>query len=84
MLEVEYDGGVHETPHQHARDVARLNALALDGYDITVITYAQARDPAAFDAIVRTLATKMRHRIHIRIDDFPARQLRLREAFDLS
>ena len=83
MTAVEYDGAVHERSAQHARDVARLNALALDGFEITVITYAQVQDPAAFDAIARRLAARMGQRLQIRADNYPARQRRLRREFDL-
>ena len=83
MTAVEYDGAVHERLKQHARDVARLNALALDGYAMTVVTYAQIQDPTAFDAIARRIAAKMGHRIQIRVDDYPTRQHRLRREFDL-
>ena len=83
MTAVEYDGAVHERPTQHARDVARLNALALDGFEVTVITYAQVQDPAAFDAIARRIAARMGCRLQIRADNYPARQRRLRREFDL-
>lgn len=53
---VEYDGRVHLTPRQLARDIRRLEQLALAGWLVVRVLFEHMADPAAIVARVRTAA----------------------------
>ena len=87
-LDVEYDGsGDEHTGDMHAKDVARLAALRLDGLDVLVLAKQQVYDPAAFTQMAQAIAGKLSGRPgrawRIRTRDFEAKQASLREAIDL-
>ena len=63
-LDVEYDGsGDEHSGDMHAKDVARLAALRLDGVDVLVLAKQQVYDPRAFAQMVQVIAGKLGGRI---------------------
>lgn len=77
-VDVEYDGDVHEGQSARLRDTARRAALDTDGINVTVLSYQQVADAAAFDVVARSLAKRLRFRLRLHLDDFDVRQWRLR------
>ncbi|MBQ3386609.1 MAG: hypothetical protein IJG53_04725 [Eggerthellaceae bacterium] len=87
-LDVEYDGsGDEHSGDMHAKDVARLAALRLDGLDVLVLAKQQVYDPRAFAQMAQIIAGKLtgqpRRAWRIRAKDFDAKQAALREALSL-
>ena len=93
-LDVEYDGsGDEHSGDMHAKDVARLAALRLDGVDVLVLAKQQVYDPRAFAQMVQVIAGKLggqagqagqaRRPWRTRAKDFDEKQAALREALGL-
>lgn len=82
-FDLEYDGGEHEDDATHAKDVARLGALAVMGVETLTLTAAQLYDAAAFHQLAGVVAGKLGRRLRIRRADFPVRVTRLREELGL-
>ena len=84
QVDVEYHGvGYHADEAALIRDTARTQALQHDGVSVTSLTYPQIADPAAFDAVARTLAKSLVHRIRIRNENHPALAAQLRTELGL-
>ena len=90
-LDVEYDGsGDEHAGDMHAKDVARLAALRLDGLDVLVLAKQQVYDARAFAQMVRVIAGKLAGQTgqagrawRTRAKDFDAKQAALRDALGL-
>ena len=87
-LDVEYDGsGDEHTGEMHAKDVARLAALRLDGLDVMVLAKQQVYDPTVFAQMAQVIAGKLTghpgRAWRIRAKDFAAKQANLREELEL-
>ena len=87
-LDVEYDGsGDEHSGDMHAKDVARLAALRLDGLDVLVLAKQQVYDSRAFAQMAQIIAGKLGGQTgrawRTRAKDFDAKQAGLREALSL-
>lgn len=80
---LEYDGDVHEADDTHARDVARLGALAAMDVEVLTLSASQIYDAAAFHQAAQVVAGRLGRRIRIRREDFPVRVTHLREELGL-
>ena len=82
-VDVEYHGDPHEGEAARTRDAARQAALEADGIAVTVLTFPQVADPAAFDVVARTLATRLGCRLRVGVAGFEERRAHLREELEL-
>ena len=82
-LDVEYDGEDSHTGDAHAKDVARIAALTLDGIDVMVLAKAQVYNARSFASIAEVIARKLGVSLRIRAKDFAEKQRKLREELGL-
>ena len=80
-FDVEYDGRNYHEGDAHAKDVARLAALRLEGIDVLELSQAQVSDADAFHHLATVVAATLGKRLRVRRQDFIERRARLREAF---
>ena len=82
-VDVEYHGNPHEGEAARTKDAARQAALEADGIKVTVLTFPQVADPAAFDVVARTLAKRLGCRLRIGVSGYEERRAHLREELEL-
>ena len=87
-LDVEYDGsGDEHSGDMHAKDIARLAALRLDGIDTLVLAKQQVYDSQAFAQMAQVIAGKLtgqpRRAWRVRAKEFEAKQQELRRELNL-
>ena len=83
-FDVEYDGEEFHEGDAHAKDVARLAALAMEDITVLEVAWAQVADPAKFHGVATVVARKLGQRLRIRRDDFVVRCTHLREQLELA
>ena len=79
-LDLEYDSESFHTGAQHTEDIARRNALELEGIEVISVCQAQLIDTAAIEMIARRIAKRLGYRIQPRCNNFALKQMELQHS----
>lgn len=77
-LDVEYDGRVHDSPNEHARDAARRTALGYKGITVITVRREQLYSQAEFDKMVVAIRRHLGVRVRPQASDWQRKMMKLR------